>query len=82
MSMMGNPYYGSGYSAGSPYGLSTQYGMGQFGVPSSYYPASNFGRYGYGWPGYGMASAMPPYYASMPAQYAPIPPVPAADIVW
>jgi len=77
MSMTGNPFYGSPYAGGSPYGVPSQYG-----VPASYSPVSNFGGVGYGGMGYGGASGLPPYYAPMPAQYAPIPPVPAADLVW
>lgn len=36
----------------------------------------------YGVQGLGGANTLPAYYAPMSAQYAPIPPAPAADLVW
>lgn len=36
----------------------------------------------YGVQGFGGVHTLPAYYAPMSAQYAPIPPAPAADIVW
>ena len=36
----------------------------------------------FGMQGFGGGHTLPDYYAPMSAQYAPIPPAPAADIVW
>ena len=46
-------------------------------------PAMPFqGGGGFGVQGFGGVNTLPAYYAPMSAQYAPIPPAPAADIVW
>lgn len=46
-------------------------------------PARPFQNGGYfGVQGFGGVNALPAYYAPMSAQYAPLPPAPAADLVW
>ena len=74
--------YAPGCVAPSQFGPSAAYGIspadGTDGFLQPGFPALSAGQYS----GYGPASAVPEYYAPMPAQYAPIPPVPAADLVW
>lgn len=69
----------------SPYSMPSAYGMGPMPpqMASTPTPAvAGYGNTGYAGLMYGSTAPVPPYYTPMPAQYAPIPPVPAADLVW
>jgi len=67
--------YGPAVGFDPAYGVAPVYG--------STGPAMPFqGGGSYGIQGFGGVNALPAYYAPMSAQYAPIPPAPAADIVW
>ena len=88
--MPGYPSYQSAYS-GAPsvgYGPAMNFDPGYdttpvYGAYGATGPAGPFqGGGGFGVPGFGGSHTLPAYYAPMSAQYAPILPAPAANLVW
>lgn len=57
-------------------GIPANYGYGSVGM---FPQVSAFGGAG---SGYGPGLSVPAYYAPAPAQYTPVPPAPASDLVW
>ena len=75
-----NNGYGSSMNFGPAYESAPVYGATDYALPQL--GASDFGGPSFGGSGFGGARTLPAYYAPMSAEYAPIPPVPASEIVW
>lgn len=73
----GSSSVGSGPSIGFDQAFDAAPVYGATGAAGPYQTGGHFGMQGFGG-----AHTLPAYYAPMSAQYAPIPPAPAADIVW
>jgi hypothetical protein len=72
---MMNPGYGSSSDFGLVYEQAPVYGVSGHAIP-------HLGTQSFGNPSFGGARTLPAYYAPMSPEYAPIPPMPASEIVW